>query len=66
MTEADLEAILAKQTPDAEKRAKADFIISTAFGFNYAQKQVSAILELMRELAEKGQKYGRADTRDFL
>lgn len=54
MTEADLDAILAKQMPDAEKRAKADFIISTAFGFDYARNQVSAIMELMQELAKKG------------
>jgi len=48
MSEIEFESILAKQTPDAEKRAEADFIISTAFGFEFARAQVSAIIELMK------------------
>lgn len=50
MTEELFEAILAKQVPDAEKRAKADFIISTAFGFDFARSHVNAIIELLTEL----------------
>lgn len=53
MTEAEFETILAKQTPDAEKRARADFIISTAFGFQFARAQVSTIIELMKQMSEE-------------
>ncbi|MCI4644857.1 MAG: dephospho-CoA kinase [Hyphomonadaceae bacterium] len=51
MSEQDFEAILAKQVPDAEKRARADFIISTAFGFDFARAHVKAIADLMIRLA---------------
>ena len=47
MSEEAFEKILAKQTPDAEKRARADFIISTAFGFDFAREHVQAITNLM-------------------
>lgn len=53
MSETEFETILARQTPDAEKRAKADFIISTAFGFDFARAQVRSILELMDTLTEQ-------------
>ena len=53
MSEAEFETILAKQTPDHEKRAKADFIISTAFGFAYAKAHVEAIIELFTNFAQK-------------
>lgn len=47
MSEADFEKILAKQMPDAEKRARADFIISTAFGFEFTRTHVNAIRDLL-------------------
>ena len=47
MSEEAFESILAKQTPDAAKRAKADFIISTAFGFDFAREHVQSIANLM-------------------
>jgi dephospho-CoA kinase len=48
MTEAEFEAILARQTPDSVKRAHADFIVNTGLGFPYAEAQVDAILEALR------------------
>jgi len=61
MSEADFDAIVAKQTPDAEKRARADFIINTSFGFDFARAHVQAIMALMIRLdGERGN--GRNDT----
>lgn len=53
MTESEFETIRAKQTPDAEKRAQADFIISTAFGVPFARAHVRAIIDLLAGLAEE-------------
>ena len=55
MTPETLDAILAKQMPDAEKRAKADFIISTAHGFEFARDCVRAIVSLMNRMSEEGE-----------
>ena len=54
MSEDEFEAILAKQMPDAEKRARADFIINTGFGFAFARDQVRAIIDLMIRLNKDG------------
>ena len=53
MTENVFEDILSRQVPDAEKRARADFIISTGFGFDFAREQVQAISNLMVRMAEE-------------
>lgn len=45
MDEASFEAILARQTPDEEKRRRADFIIETGAGIDEARKAVRAIIE---------------------
>ena len=45
MTIAKIESILARQMPDAEKRARADFIVDTSRGFDAARAQVRAILD---------------------
>ena len=53
MTEDTFSQILARQMPDAEKRARADFILSTAHGFDYARDQVRAIVALMNRKAKE-------------
>jgi len=45
MTEAKFQAILAKQMPDADKRARADFVVDTGQGFEHARAQVRDILK---------------------
>jgi dephospho-CoA kinase len=48
MTEEKFAAILAKQVPDEEKRARADFVVRTDRGLDEARAQVRAILESLR------------------
>jgi dephospho-CoA kinase len=43
------EAILALQMPDAEKRARADFVIDTSGSFEDTRAQVRAVLDALRE-----------------
>ena len=50
MSEDQFEAIRSKQMADAEKRARADFVISTAFGFDFTRAHVQAIIDLMDSL----------------
>jgi dephospho-CoA kinase len=44
MTEAKLDSILARQTPDSEKRAQADFVIDTGTDLSTTEAQVRDIL----------------------
>ena len=44
MTEAKLDAILARQMPDSEKRARADFVVSTGGDLSTTEAQVRDIL----------------------
>jgi dephospho-CoA kinase len=49
MSEAKLDGILARQVADAEKRARADFVVDTSRGFEAARAQVAEIVaELKR------------------
>jgi dephospho-CoA kinase len=48
MTEQALAAILAKQLPDAEKRARADFVIDTGQGLAPVRGQVARIVAELR------------------
>jgi len=50
MTAEKFAAILAKQMPDAEKRAKADFIVDSSRGFEGARRQVRDILAAIRKM----------------
>lgn len=59
MTEETFRTILSKQTPDAEKRARADFVVDTSKGVPEARRQVRAILEALRERAEGPADEGR-------
>jgi dephospho-CoA kinase len=52
MTERAFEAILAKQTPDAEKRTRADHVIDTSGAFSETRRQVEAILDELRETGD--------------
>lgn len=51
MTEEKFQSILARQMPDAEKRAKADFIVDTGRDKEFARQQVSEILEKLLNTA---------------
>jgi dephospho-CoA kinase len=53
MTLEKLEAILARQMPDAEKRARADFVVDTSKGFDAARAQVRAILAAVATMPKR-------------
>ncbi len=49
MTPEAFEIILAKQTPDSEKRRQAHFIVDTHHGFDHAREKVAYIIETLRQ-----------------
>lgn len=49
-----LALILARQTPDGEKRARADFVIDTSKGVDHARQQVRTLLDALRERGKDG------------
>lgn len=51
MTLEKFELILSRQTPDAEKRARADYVIDTGRGIDKAREQVKTILQDLRKQA---------------
>ncbi len=54
MSEKKLKAIIAKQMPDAEKRARADFVVDTSHGFDAARAQVRDILKAVVKMPKRG------------
>jgi dephospho-CoA kinase len=55
MSEEKLQAILAKQMPDAEKRARADFIVDSGHGFDAARAEVRYILKRVSKMPNRRQ-----------
>ncbi len=53
MTVEKFEQILAKQVPDADKRAKADFVVETDKGLDHAFEQVQRITEDLKSWEAK-------------
>jgi dephospho-CoA kinase len=53
MTEEKFTALLAKQTPDAEKRRRADFIVDSSQSFDHARAQVRDILQAVVKMRER-------------
>ena len=53
MSEAKFQALMGKQLPDAEKRARADFIVDSGQGFEAARAQVREILKRVRMMANR-------------
>jgi len=52
MTEEKFTALLAKQTPDAEKRRRADFIVDSSQSFDHARAQVRDILQAVAKMRQ--------------
>lgn len=53
MTEAKFQALAAKQMPDADKRARADFIVDSGQGLEAARAQVREILSAVAKMPPK-------------
>lgn len=61
MTPERLDAILARQTPDAQKRERADFIIDTSQGLEAARAEVARVLAAVRDPAFRSRRPPPAD-----
>ena len=53
MTQEKFAAILAKQTPDTEKRRRADFVVDTSKGIEPARAQVRDILQAIVKMPQR-------------
>lgn len=54
MTEEKFRLILSRQMPDAEKRARADYVVDTGNGIEAARKQVNDIIADLRRTKDGG------------
>lgn len=61
MTPERLDAILARQMPDAQKRERADFIIDTGQGLEAARAEVARVLAAVRDPAFRSRRPPPAD-----
>ncbi|MCA6296917.1 MAG: dephospho-CoA kinase [Phenylobacterium sp.] len=61
MTPERLDAILARQTPDAQKRERADFVIDTGQGLEAARAAVARVLAAVRDPAFRSRRASPAD-----
>jgi dephospho-CoA kinase len=50
-----MEALIARQMPDAEKRRRADFVVDTGHGIEAAREQVKAILTAVAKMPKRRQ-----------
>jgi dephospho-CoA kinase len=53
LTAEKLEALIANQLPDAEKRRRADFVVDTSQGFDAARAQVADILRQIAKMPKR-------------
>ena len=53
MSADQLDALLAKQMPDAEKRARADFVVDTSQDFDFTRAQIREILDKVATLPRR-------------
>lgn len=53
MTDEKLDAILARQMPDAEKRKRADFVVDTSHGLDPARARIRDILDEAAKMAPR-------------
>ena len=53
MDQARLEAIIAKQMPDAEKRKRADFVVDTSHGIDPVRAQIKHILSEVANMPQR-------------
>jgi dephospho-CoA kinase len=58
MTRERLSALEARQTPDAEKRRRADFIVYTGLGKRHSLRALTAVLRRLRAMGRKEEQQG--------
>jgi len=63
ITQEKLAALLAKQLPDADKRARADFVVDTSGEFDATRAQIRSILDKVAQLPQRRQPERADDAR---